>query len=117
MEQDSDPDAAPARDDFFANMSATDKARYEEAAVGLSAQQLQRLQNIFDRHDADKSGEIDVRPSLGAITRGRCGRETNSPHASAGEEIERALTWTCVWCRCTSCGAPWPSLVPIFRWG
>ena len=43
-------------------MSAEDKARYEEAAIGLSKEQLQRLQNIFDRHDTNKSGEIDVSP-------------------------------------------------------
>lgn len=57
-----DRDEGPGRADFFANMSAEDKARYEEAAIGLSKEQLLRLQNIFDRHDADKSGEIDVSP-------------------------------------------------------
>ena len=48
-------------------MSAEDKARYEEAAIGLSKEQLQRLQNIFDRHDSDRSGEIDVSPLQSAL--------------------------------------------------
>ena len=102
-----DPDAGAARDDFFANMSAHDKARYEEAAAGLSAQQLQRLQNIFYRHDADKSGEIDVSPSLlvhrtgqsggrarqALRARGRralCAR-TSAPTRLRGEEITGLL--------------------------
>ena len=46
--------------DFFAKMSDVDKQKYEEAKVGLSEQQLQRLQEIFSVHDADGSGEIDV---------------------------------------------------------
>jgi Ca2+-binding EF-hand superfamily protein len=30
------------------------------AAAGLSEEQLDRLREIFDRHDVDGSGEIDV---------------------------------------------------------
>jgi len=49
------------RDDFFAGMDADDRTRTTEAAAGLSAEQLNRLMEIFKTHDADGSGEIDVR--------------------------------------------------------
>jgi len=48
-------------DDFFAGMDADDRARTTEAAASLSTEQLNRLMEIFKTHDADGSGEFDVR--------------------------------------------------------
>lgn len=69
-------------------MSAEDKARYEETAIGLSEEQLQRLQNIFDRHDTDKSGDIDVSP-LPAGQRTRQTRAGRSLIVVADEHFNR----------------------------